>query len=225
MKLIAYFAECSALCRVSKHGHSAKRQFAECRTRQIQHSAKAAFAECQTLGKEGPRQTSSLPSVRHSAKNNPRQNTSSDAGGPSVTLCRVLAVSTRQTCCLCRVLHVWHSAKRFLCRVPIPTLGKVFFFQIFSVAFIQYLEAHVPIWNFSLTFWYIFLNFYVYLIFSRKSKFELQVHEILEFSDSKNGIHVFECILRPCAGTFVKFRTSVSRNMTTNLLKKCFLII
>ena len=98
--------------------------------------------------------------------------------------------------------------------MPITTLSKVFFyyfcFQIFSVAFIQYLEAHVPIWNFSMTFWYIFLIFYVYLNFSRKSKFELQVHEILEFSDSKNGIHIFECILRPCAGTFVKFRTSVS---------------
>ena len=49
----ALFAECSALCRVSKYGHSAKRQFAECRTRQSQHSAKAVFAECQTLGKEG----------------------------------------------------------------------------------------------------------------------------------------------------------------------------
>ena len=112
--------------------------------------------------KRDTRQTSSLPSVRHSAKNNPRQNTSADAGGPSVILCLVLAVSTRQTFCLCRVLQAWHSAKRFLCRVPIPTLGKVFLFffyfcfQIFSMAFIQYLEAHVPIWNFSMTFWYIF---------------------------------------------------------------------
>ena len=121
----ALFAECSALCRVSKHGHSAKRQFAECRTRQSRHSAKAVFAKCQTLGKEG-----------HSAKNNPRQNTSGDAGGPFVILCRVLAVSTRQTCCLCRVLQAWHSAKRFLCRVPIATLGKVFlFFFIFVFKF------------------------------------------------------------------------------------------
>ena len=102
------FAECSELCRVSKHEHSTKRQFAECRTRQS----------------------------RHSAKNNHRQNTSSDAGGPSVILCRVLAVSPRQTCCLCRVLQAWHSAKRFLCRVPIPTLGKVFlFFFIFVFKF------------------------------------------------------------------------------------------
>ena len=41
----ALFAECSALCRVSKHGHSAKRQFVECRTRQSRHSAKAVFVE------------------------------------------------------------------------------------------------------------------------------------------------------------------------------------
>ena len=152
------FAECLVLCRVSKHGHSIKRQFAECRTRQ-----RPSLSSAKHSAKRDTRQTSSLPSVRHSAKNNPRQNTSGDAGGgPSVILCRVLAVSTRQTCCLCRVLQAWHSAKRFLCRVPIATLGKVFLFflifvfKFFSVAFIQYLEAHVPIWNFSMTFWYIF---------------------------------------------------------------------
>ena len=49
----ALFVECLVLCRVSKHGHSAKRQFTECRTWQSRHSAKAVFAECQTLGKEG----------------------------------------------------------------------------------------------------------------------------------------------------------------------------
>ena len=126
------------------------RRFAECRntgTRQRGSLPSAA------LGKAGPRQmpylpsvkhsakrdtrqTSSLPSVRHSAKNNPQQNTSADAGGPSVILCRVLAVSTRQTCCLCRVLQAWHSAKRFICRVPTPTLDKVFlFFFIFVFKF------------------------------------------------------------------------------------------
>ena len=41
-----------------------------------------------------------------------------------------------------------HSAKYFY--------FFYFCFQIFSVAFIQYLEAHVLIWNFSMTFWYIF---------------------------------------------------------------------
>ena len=69
--------------------------------------------------------------------------------------------------------------------VPLPSVNSdtrqstFFCFQIFSVAFIQYLETHVSIWNFSMTFWYIFLIFYVYLNFSRKSKFEPQVHEIL----------------------------------------------
>ena len=99
------------------------------------------------------RQTSSLPSVRHSTKNNPRQNTSGDAG---VILCRVLAVSTRQTWCLCRV-----SVRALGKEVSLPsansdTRQSFFCFQIFSVEFIQYLEAHVPIWNFSMTFWYIF---------------------------------------------------------------------
>ena len=92
------------------------------------HSAKPALSKGRLCRVPNTRQMSSLPSVRHSAKNNPQQNTSGDAGGPSVILCRVLAVSTRQTCCLCRVLQAWHSAKRFLCRVPIPSLGKVFLF-------------------------------------------------------------------------------------------------
>ena len=216
------------------------RRFAECRitsTRQRGSLPSAALGKAGTWQrpslpsakhstKRDTRQTSSLPSVRHSAKNNPWQNTSGDTGGPTVILCRVLAVSTRQPCCLCRVSGLALGKEVALPSANSDTRQSIFFcFQIFSVAFIQYLEAHVPIWNFSMTFWYIFLIFYVYLNFSRKSKFELQVHEILEFSDSKNGIHVFECILRPCAGTFVKFRTSVSRNMTTNLLKKCFLII
>ena len=120
----------------------------------VPHSAKPALGKghlCRvpnTRQKRDTRQTSSLPSVRHSAKNNPRQNTSGDAGGPSVILCRVLAVSTRQTCCLCRV-----SGLALGKEVPLPsansdTRQSIFFyfcFQIFSVAFIQYLEAHVPI--------------------------------------------------------------------------------
>ena len=135
------------------------RRFAECRNTGSLPSA--AFGKAGTWqrpslpsakhsAKRDTRQTSSLPSVRHSAKNNPRQNTSGDAGGPSVILCQVLAISTRQMCSLCRVLQAWHSAKRFFCRVPIATLGKVFLFfyfcfQIFSVVFIQYIEAHVSI--------------------------------------------------------------------------------
>ena len=121
------------------------RCFAECRntgTRQRGSLPSAALGKAGTRqrtslpsvkhsAKRDTRQTFSLPSVRHSAKNNPRQNTSADAGGPSVILCRVLAVSTQQMCCLCRVLQAWHSAKRFLCRVPIPTLGKVFLFFLF----------------------------------------------------------------------------------------------
>ena len=93
------------------------RRFAECRntgTRQSRHSAKAEHS-----AKRDTRQTSSLPSVRHSAKNNPRQNTSSDAGGPSVILCRVLAVSTRQTCCLCRVSGLTLGKE-----VPLPSANS-----------------------------------------------------------------------------------------------------
>jgi len=39
--------------------------------------------------------------------------------------CWPLALGKRSVFAECLA---WHSAKRFLCRVPIPTLGKVFFF-------------------------------------------------------------------------------------------------
>ena len=144
----AFFTECSEFCQVSKHEHSAKRQFAECRTRQ----------------------RPSLPSVKHSANVHPQQNTSGDAGGPSVILCRVLAVSTRQTFCLCQVLQAWHSAKRFLCRVSIPTLSKVFF--LFSNFFCGiYIVPWSTCSNLELFYDFLvyFLNFLCLLeIFSKK---------------------------------------------------------
>ena len=121
------------------------RSFAECRntgTRQRGSLPSAALDKAGTRQrpslpsakhstKRDTRQTFSLPSVRHSAKNNPRQNTSGDAGGPSVILCRVLAVSTRQTCCLCRV-----SGLALGKEVPLPsanfdTRQSIFIFYLF----------------------------------------------------------------------------------------------
>jgi len=56
-----------------------------------------------------------------------------------------------------------------------------------------------------MTFCYIFYFFYVDLDFSRKSYFELQVHEILNFGAWKNDIYVFECVSRACAKTNFNF--------------------
>ena len=56
----------------------------------VPHSAKPALGKGRLCRASNTRQTSYLLSVRHSAKNNPRQNTSADAGGPSVILYRVL---------------------------------------------------------------------------------------------------------------------------------------
>ena len=125
------------------------RSFAECRNTGTRQRGSLPSA---TLGKAGPRQrpslpsakhsakrdtrhTSSLLSVRHSAKNNPWQNTSGDAGGPSVILCRVLAVSTRQTCCLCRVFGLALGKE-----VPLPSANfdarqSIFIFFIFVFKF------------------------------------------------------------------------------------------
>ena len=119
------FAECSALCRVSKHGHSAKRRFAKCRTRQSRHSANAVFAECQTLGKEG--HSANVLFVECQALGKIPQATPV-APPSSFAECWPLALGKRAVFVECLA---WHSAKRFLCRVPISTLGKVFLFFLF----------------------------------------------------------------------------------------------
>jgi hypothetical protein len=48
------------------------------------------------------------------------------------------------------------------------------------------------------------LIFAVSLVFSGSSRFELQVHEIMEFGDLENDIHDVWSMLRPCAEAVVK---------------------
>jgi len=55
------------------------------------------------------------------------------------------------------------------------------------------------------------LNFFDYF------KFELHVHEIMEFGHSKNGIHDVWRMLRPYPGTRMKLRASCCRNMAMYL--------
>ena len=121
------------------------RSFAECRntgTRQRDSLPSVAHGKAGTRQrlslpsakhsvKRDTRQTSSLPSVRHSAKNNPRQNTSADAGGPSIILCRVLAVSTRQTCCLCRVRKPGTRQRGSFAECQFRHSAKYFYFFYF----------------------------------------------------------------------------------------------
>ena len=83
-----------------------------------------------------------------------------------------------------------------LCRVPGKALGEEFLFFLFFLphffkAFSHYLKLPVQIWD----------NFAYF-------KFELQVHEIMEFGDSKNDIHDIWCMLRPYPGTHMKCRSS-----------------
>ena len=113
------FAECSALCRVSKHGHSAKRQFAECRTRQSRHSAK-------------------------------------------------LVVSTRQTCCLCRV-----SGLALGKEVPLPSANSdtrqsififFYFFFVFKFCLWHLYSTLKHMFQFGTFLWLfgIFFNFFMF---------------------------------------------------------------
>jgi hypothetical protein len=128
------------LCRVlgALPSAEAKRRFAECHTRQM-----PSLPSVEHSTKRDTRQTSSLPSV-HSTKNNPRQKKSSDAIVLAITLCRVLAVSTRQRCSLCRVSILALSEDVSLPSAKAGTRQINFFcLQIFSMGFIDYIEAHV----------------------------------------------------------------------------------
>jgi hypothetical protein len=72
------------------------------------------------------------------------------------------------------------------------TLGKKKFWPpIFLVDLYLYHEQHVQNWHNFIAFWYISLVYFVFLHFSGKYKFELQVHRIIDFIRSKNVILVF----------------------------------
>ena len=85
-----------------------------------------------------------------------------------------------------------------LFKTPCSNLGQFWLFLLYFVSF------------------FVSLNFFAYF------EFELQVHEIIEFGDSKNYINNIWCMLRPYPGTRMKCRASCWRNMTNNLREKCF---
>jgi len=81
-----------------------------------------------------------------------------------------------------------------------PTLGKdILFFLFFEPSFFMVLQYIIlnSILKFGLilTFLYIFLNLFRYFDFYRYSKFELQVHEIMQCSILKNIIYGIWCML------------------------------
>ena len=124
---------------------------------------------------------------------------------------------------------VWPSAK-VLCRGPSETLGKerfffIFFFLVFSGAFLHQIQPNFKSWDNFEFFFYISLIIFVSLNFFGNSKFELQVHEIMEFFDSKNGIHNVRSTLRPYPGPRMKLRPCWCRNMASYVREKCFKII
>ena len=97
--------------------------------------------------------------------------------------------------------------------MPGKALGEDFVFLFFLLhffceAFSHYLKLLVQIWDNFDFFLYISLIFFVSLNFFAYFKFELQVHEIMEFGDSKNDIHDIWCMLRPYPGTHMKCRAS-----------------
>ena len=111
----------------------------------------------------------------------------------------------------CPVLALGKGA---LPRVPGKALGEEIFLFLFFLphffceAFPHYLKLHVQIWDKFDFFCYISLVFFVSLNFFAYFEFELQVHEIMEFGDSKNYINDIWCMLRPYPGTRMKCRAS-----------------
>jgi hypothetical protein len=102
--------------------------------------------------------------------------------------------------------------------VPEKALGELFFLVFSSFFWSHPTLLETPCSNLGL-FWifrYISLVFFVVLNFLAYFKFELQVHEVMKFLNSKNDIHYIWCMLRSYLGSHMKFRTSFCRNMTNN---------
>ena len=110
-----FFAECSVLCRVSNHGHSANKLFAECRAPGTRQSFCTRYIQF-------------LPSSSTRQKSNTRHKipVPSSAGQALGNICargrRVRQPSNRLTAVIvCRVPVVRHSAN--------PNLHRVFFLR------------------------------------------------------------------------------------------------
>ena len=110
-----------------------------------------------------------------------------------------------------------------------PSAKKSFFLffpsQFFSGVFPPQIQATSKVWdNFEL-FSYISLIISVSFNVSRTSRFELQVHEIMQTFDSKNDIHDSRSMLRPYPGACMKLRPCWPRNMGSDVSGKCFKIL
>jgi len=87
-----------------------------------------------------------------------------------------------------------------------------------------------PWWTYSnLTlFQNILIFFWLYFIFFTfpdKRKFELRVHRIMDFNDSKNVILVLECIFRPNPKTDPNFLSTFARSNTSKFCAGGFEIL
>ena len=101
----------------------------------------------------------------------------------------------------------------------------VFSFPIFSGVFLPHIQATSKVWdNFEL-FSYISLIISVSFNFSCTSRFELQVHEIMQTFDLKNDIHDSRSMLRPYPGARMELRPCWPRNMGSDVPGKCFKIL
>jgi hypothetical protein len=156
------------------------------------HSGKTPFLECNTRGREAPTNKKWCGKMEIFLKHSSR----------------VHFFSTRGSQPLSRVPHL-------------NTRGRIFLFFVFLPHF--FVKSSHIIWN-SLRKFRVILNFLVYFIsfffillnFLAYFKFELQVHDVMKFLNSKNDIHCIWCMLRSYLGSHMKFRTSFCRNMTNN---------
>jgi hypothetical protein len=114
--------------------------------------------------------------------------------------------------------HVGRTSAKALCRGPSEVLGKerilfCFFFSVFfpRPSYTKYIPTSKV--RTILSFCAIFINFFCFFEFFRQLEIELQVHEIMEFIDSKNGIHDVRSMLKPYLRPHMKLKPCWCRNM------------
>jgi hypothetical protein len=151
--------------------------------------------------KESHGQRHSLPTAGLSAKHSHRQRRTRVNGDRCRALCRQPGRQAVGKAMPRGGLNGGQS--HLLCRWP-PELAvgkEIFFFcfflPIFSRSFLHQIQPTFKSWDNFEFFSYISLIISVSLNFSGDSKFEQQVHEIIDFFGSKNGIHDVQSMLRP----------------------------
>ena len=127
---------------------------------------------------------------------------------------------------ICRVSFFLTLGKAVICRVSFYDTRQTIFFSLLTSKLFLPSSYNT---RYSMFQYVTFLGLFIYFFnlfhlieFSWIIQIITASHSNNEKNEWKNDIHVISYNVRPYSGTDHQFRTSYSRNMTTNLRSSCF---